>query len=413
MRVQGSKLIFVGIAVLWGAYVVFGPMLSRLLAGTFGDLVGEKTRGLIPDPERFFLVSLQETALLATAILVVALLLRVASAAMKGRGHAAPGRYVALAVLCFVCLNGLFVVAGTTTIFWISGYLAYPNYKQAFFNTNKILLAKSTAATRVVIAGSSQGHSQFDAGLLNESFYPDAQFVNLSYAGSSAWDLRLTLAQYERLRPDYVVTYISIMNFYDINPGASRIIPLVTWSSLSDVFQYRDDGYIEREDVLHATLSLIFPAFQMRRSLELSVFGPLAEKGFARPRIARIAPIARRSGASRYADRYEVGNGSEYQKSAFCVFLDRNIDLGVRPVIVVGQVHPALERAVDPAIMEDYGRFIVELERRYPETVIFIKRNELRHEIADYDDYMHIDNDERTHFTQRFSDLISELIVHE
>lgn len=406
MRVTGTKLIVAGIAAVWAAYLAFGPALSRLLAGTVGDLVGEKTRGLIPDPERFFLVSLQEAALLGTAILVVALVLRVASAAMKRRGYAEPGRYVALAVLCFVGLNGLFVVAGTTTIFWISGYLAYPNYKQAFFNTNRTLLAKSPAATRVVIAGSSQGHSQFDAGLLNESYYPDVQFANLSYAGSSAWDLRLTVGQYASLKPDYVVTYISMMNFYDTNPGGSRIIPLITWSTWPDVLQYRRDGYIEREDVFHAALSLAFPAFKLRRSLDLSVFGPLAEKGYARPRAARTKPVARRSGASRYADRYELGAGSRYQQAALIEFLERNLAAGTRPVVVVGQVNPALERAVDPAIMADFRRFVVELQRRYDGRVTFVERAELQHEIADYDDYMHISNDERTRFTQQFADVM-------
>lgn len=406
MRITGNKLIIAGIAALWAAYLAFGTAMSRLLASVAGDLVIAKTRGLIPDPQRFFLNSLQEAVLVATAILIVALILRLAGAAMKHRGYAASGRYVALAVLCFVCVNGLFVVAGTTTVFWISGYLAYPNYKQAFFNTNRTLLAKSAATTRVVIAGSSQGHSQFDAGLLNESYYPDVQFANLSYAGSSAWDLRLTLGQYASLKPDYVVTYISMMNFYDTNPGGSRIIPLVTWSTWPDVLRYRHDGYIEHEDVFHAGLSLIFPAFKLRRSLDLSVFGPLAEKGFARPRTTRTRPTKRRSGASVYADRYELGEGSRYQQAAFIEFLDRNIAAHTRPVVVVGQVNPALERAVDPAIMADLRRFVAELQRRYEGAVTFVERGELRHEVADYDDYMHISNDERTRFTRQFADVM-------
>lgn len=410
MRITGNKLIIAGIAAVWAVYFALGTTLARLLASVVGDLVVAKTRGLIPDPQRFFLNSLHEAALVATAILIVAFVLRIASAAMKHRGYAAPGRYVALAVLCFVCLNGLLVVAGTTTVFWISGYLAYPNYKQAFFNTNKTLLAKSPAAKRIVIAGSSQGHSQFDAGLLNESFYPDVQFANLSYAGSSAWDLRLTLGQYTGLKPDYVVTYISMMNFYDTNPGGSRIIPLVTWSTWPDVLRYRHDGYIEREDVFHAALSLIFPAFKLRRSLDLSVFGPLAEKGFARPRMERTKRVKRRSGASIYADRYELGEGSRYQQAAFIEFLDRNIAAYTHPVVVVGQVNPALERVVDPAIMADLRRFVVELQHRYDGAVTFVERGELRHASTNYDDYMHISNDERTRFTRRFADVMKDVL---
>lgn len=410
MRITGNQLIVAGIAVLWAAYFAFGAMLSRVLAGAAGELVVRKTRGLIPDPERFFRISLQETVLILTAVFVVALVLRFASAAMKRRAIAAPGRYVALAVLCFVCLNGLFVVAGTTTVFWISGYLAYPNYKQAFFNTNRTLIAKSPATRHVVIAGSSQGHSQFDAGLLNEAYYPDVQFANLSYAGSSAWDLRLTFGQYVSLAPEYVVTYISMMNFYDTNPGGSRIIPLVTWSTWPDVLAYRDDGYIEREDVFHAALSLVFPAFKLRRSLDLSIFGPLAEKGFARPRARQAKRVVRRSGASRYADRYELGEGSRYQQAAFIEFLERNIAAGIRPVVVVGQVNPALERAVDPAIMADLRRYVVELRQRYDDRVTFVERAELRHESTDYDDYMHISNEQRTHFSRRFADVMESVL---
>ncbi len=406
MRATGNTPIVAGIAALWAAYFVLGTTVSRVLDRIAGDVVATKTRGLIPDAERFFHTSLRETALIATAILIAVVVLRLASAAMKRCEFTAPGRYLALAVSCFVCLNGLFAVAGTTTIFWVSGYLAYPNYKQAFFNTNKALLENSLAMTKVVIAGSSQGHSQFDAGLLNRSYYPDVQFANLSYAGSSAWDLRLTLGQYANLQPDYVVTYISIMNLYDTNPGGSRIIPLITWSTWPDVLEYRRDGYIEREDVFHAALSLAFPAFKLRRSLDLSIFGPLAEKGFARPRMAAPQPVVRRPGASRYADRYELGEGSRYQRAAFKAFLERNIAAQVQPVVVVGQVNPALERAVDPAIMADFRRFVIELQRDYESSVTFVEREELQHGIADYDDYMHISNDERRRFTQQFADLM-------
>lgn len=392
---------------LWIGYFTLAGLLSTALARLVGSLITDKTRGLVPDPTLFFRQVLFESVVLLTTVLILVVI--ASYAPMLCRKYRIEGfyRYTLVSVLIFASVNVFVGMAANTTLYWLGSYLAYPNLKQSFFNTNLTLLENAKTPKTVAIVGSSQGQSQFDAGIMNQAFYPETQFANLSYPGAKAWDFNLLFGKYQRLQPDVIVVYVSVMNFYDKTSGSSRIIPLVTASSLPEIIQYQKDGFIDQQDLIHGLISLALPLYQSRRNIELALLGPLAEKGFAIQRARAHTPLAEPK--RHYADRFLISELSDYQKLSFQSFVARNLDAGFKVVVVKGQVSPKLEKRLQPGILEDYEQFIDDTKAQFP-TARILDESVPRHVTAVYDDFMHINNTERASFTKSIIKLIKNEI---
>ena len=372
------------LALLWLGYFLFAGSVADAGADRWGEKLIQRSANVIISPARFLRQVMFEGCMLMTAIVFLAGTVRAVS--LWCRRFRRELRWAPLSAISFALLNLWLLLAGQTTVFWAGLYAVYPNLRQTGFHVQRTML-NSGDETKIAVLGSSQGLTEFDCGIWNEAFRGKVRFGNLSHPGNSCFDLLLVQQHYVQCKPKLVVCYLSEMNIYS-GAGGGRVLPFATWATATDIAQ-APSSVITDEQKLIAACGVI-PFFKYRRSIELAIFGRIAEFGFRPKRDgASASKEGKDAAAQKRADSFRVDEQSDFQKKSLRKFLERHRDLGAKVVIVIGQVNPVVGDRLAAEVISDRDRFYQSLVEEFPE-VEFWTDQMFRHPSADYDDFMHL-----------------------
>ncbi len=394
-----------GIGLMWLGHLLGAVPLSDFLNAQIGTWLEGVGKGRIVNARLFFLQIEKETLQLLTTPIVIAGLMRWIYVSAKSIVHPKlRGLFAAFLVL--ILLNAWIVVARDTTLFWGGIFFAHPNLKQSAFHFERNLLA-ATPVTRkkVVVIGSSQGRSQIDTGQLDRIFSGRARFGNLSYAGAAASDFPLILDHISTTGANTIICYVSEINFYE-NISASRFLPLlklrrVPWA----VSLAREVDGLDSK-VRYGTLAAVLPMFQLRRAVELAFFGGLAEKNFSVP-VKKRRPTDKPT-ITKFEKRARIlsmNKDQNIQKTEFVRFIKEAKDLGIRVIIIQGQINPKVTSHLPPSMRIDFERFLQEVTNKFSN--VHLITDELPSHISeDYEDSTHIWHHVRKNYTVEVSKVL-------
>jgi len=396
---------------IWAAYALLGSWLATGIADILGKRIVASSQGKIPDARSFLEICAWEGTVLTTAA-VVAAALGVALSRWLARFVSSRWLWLPLTLFVFVASNAWMALAGETSLFWSAAYVAGPNLKQAAFHAERLLLRDSQASQRVVFVGSSQVQFEIATGQLNYSYYPEAQFANLGYAGAQAFDLLLLQESYLELHPAVAVCYLSELNLYTPFAGG-RFLPFLSPRGLSDYLELMPPRSARKEDIVSGIEGMVIPAFRLRRALEFALFDTEAGEISRGRRGVKTGPAVEISRdelmaqkAERQAGQYRLGPEGEAQKRALERFIERNAQAGILTVLILGQVHPELEKRISEEVRDDFVAYVRGLERPGADGVVVVDERR-SHDNADYGDLMHITPEARKRFTDRMGKTLA------
>lgn len=396
---------------IWAVYALLGSWLTTEIADILGKRIVASSQGKIPNARNFLEICAWEGAVLTTAAVVAA---AVCAALSRWLARCVSSRWLwlPLSLFVFVAANAWIALAGETNLFWCATYVAGPNLKQAAFHAERLLLRDSHASRRVVFVGSSQVQFEVATGQLNDSYYPEAQFANLGYAGAQAFDLLLLQESYLALKPDVAVCYLSELNLYTPFAGG-RFLPFLSPRGLADYLELMPAGAARTEDIVSGVEGMAIPAFRLRRAIEFALFDTEAGEISKGRRGAKTGPVVEVSHdevmarkAKLQAGQYRLGPEAEAQKRSLERFIDRNAKAGIRTVLILGQVHPELEKRISEDVRDNFVAYVRGLERPGADGVVVVDERR-SHDNADYGDLMHITPEARKRFTDQMGKTLA------
>ncbi len=395
-----------GIGLLWIGYLLGGAPLADFVNAQIGTWLEAMSKGRIVDSRLFILQIEKETLQLLTAPVIVSGLMRWIYISAKS---IVPFKLRGLLAtfLVLILLNTCLVVARDTTLFWGGIFFAYPNLKQSAFHFERNLLATAPdTQEKVVVIGSSQGRSQIDTGQLDRTFTGRARFGNLSYAGADAIDFTLFLDHISTTGANTIICYVSEINFYDKRISASRFLPLLNLKRIPWALSLARQVDSLDSKVHYGILAAVLPMFQVRRAVELAIFGRLAEKNFSVP-IKRRRPIDKPTITKfeRRAQGLSMNTYRSIQKTAFVQFIKEAKNLGIRVVIIQGQINPEVSSFLPPAMRIDFEAFLQEVTSGSSNVTLLT--DELpSHMSEDYEDSTHVWHHVRKNYTLEVSKVL-------
>lgn len=390
----------------WGVYLTVGTSLSEFGASRLGAKLEQSSNGLIADAPAFLRNRIREIVLLSTMLFGLIVGGAVLERAVRHRVRTL-FLWIPLSVYVFVAANLLLLAAEDTAVFWVGMVPLGGGNKQAIFHTNRTVLRESQATNRGVVIGSSQGGTEIRAGELSRDLRPEAEFGNLSYAGSGAFDFLLLQDQYLPLHPRLVVVYTSEMTFHN-ELGEGRFLPFLNPQNAMVLSEMGWKG-AKSGSVWTGLGAYLLPSFRVRRAVELSVFG--SESGEFRARIKSGPKKSIEEVADERSRGYQIDGDTEILKRAFQRFLEINAREGITTVLILGQVNPLLEERISSEVKSDYREFL--LAQANAKTPAVIVLSDLpRHEFADYEpnDLMHIHSHVRSEFTSELAARIKPIL---
>lgn len=404
-----------GALSVWGAYALLGSWLVTEIADILGKRLIASSQGKIPVARDFLQICAWEGAVLTSAIFGIAAI-GVALSRWMSQFVSPRWLWLPLSLFLFVATNAWIALAAETNLFWSAIYVAGPNLKQVAFHAERLLLRDSRASQKVVFVGSSQVQFEIATGHLNQTYYPEAQFANLGYAGAVAFDLLLLQESYLDLKPDVAVCYLSELNLY--TPfGGGRFLPFLSPRGLSDYLELWPANAAKVGDLVSGIEGMALPVFRLRRALEFALFDTEAgemKKSRRGTKTQTTAPettaderMAQQ--AEKLAGQYRLGPDAEAQKRSLERFIERNSQAGIRTVLILGQVHPELEKRISADVRDDFVEYVRGLAKPGDVGVVVVDERQ-SHDNADYGDLMHITPEARIRFSDRMGKTLAGIL---
>jgi hypothetical protein len=386
----GAFVVLAWVAALAGRPV--GTVVERLAGRELRSML----RGRVSNVPEFVAHSITEMAFLLTVTVVAIAIVAAVSVYLRRTLSNRVAALLAAVAASFVAANVVAYAASCTAIFWLALYAAGPNLKQPAFHIERLLLMSESGPTRMVIVGSSQGHSEIRASYLDEQCGNRYKFANLSFAGSSGFDFLMLEEQFRPLRPSYVLVYISPQAFFTGAQGG-RLLPFLSFGTLQDARRLGLLGRLTEDDIWYGTLGMLSPLFRARRAVSDAVFGEAAGGDDEAQPDAAAAPPDR---VTAVASQYRVNEDSALHMRAFGEFLERVVSHGATPIVLVGQVSPVLQARLAPAVEPAFDAFVQKLGT-IP-GVRVVHDGLVVHRANDYapGDYMHVTDDARMAYTK-------------
>lgn len=392
-----SALVLGAVAVLWGVYLGVAGPIARWAGTRFSDAILALGKGRIVDPVVFVQNRGADSVLLVTLIALLALALWFAHRFVMARFDRT-WTWLPLSGAWLLALNVFLLGASKTAMWWLVLHAAHPNLQLTAFHIERILAEEGDRTARVVVLGSSQGQSEISSGDLTTYGAPEVQTANLSYAGATAADFPLMREHYQTLDPEVLLIYLSPINLY-AGASATRWTPLLTPNSLGYVSERGAMPLVETPRKLQGLLGLGIPMVKQSRALQHAVFGTVSEQGYFRPGFGAGLEIE----VAKYTPE-PVAAG--FQEDILIDFLTEEAEAGRFALVIDGMVHPILEQALDPAVMDAY-RATIERVRGLHENIVVVKDELPSHPPADYLDLYHISPEVRTEYTKDVADVLS------
>jgi hypothetical protein len=213
------------------------------------------------------------------------------------------------------------------------------------------------------------------------------------------------------LNPRLVICYLSELNFY-AHTGDGRLLPFLSWQGISDLRRLDPNGVVLSDRMGLGIFGMLLPAFRQRRAIELALLGGEAGDAGAMQSAdgSKTAKSLEQIAATRGAE-YLIGPESEFLKSAFRMFLERNRAAGITTILIRGQVNPVLEEHIPASVREEFPRFLHALkDDREPRVVVLDDCPRHTAEAYGNHDLMHIRKSERERFTQALASRLAPIL---
>lgn len=395
------------IAMGWCAFGLGGRTFANAFAGRFGNALLKLGEGKVASAEDFLYHRMFESAWLATLILVWILVHFSVQVLASRSTRLRPYGWIAHCLAGFLALNLWLSQATQTAAFWICFWEGEQTQNLARFHIKLVLTGEQPAGPRAVLVGSSQTRAQIEEGILNAALAPKLRTTDLDYPGSKALDVLIMYEVVPRARPDYVIWYVSEADFY--SGSSSEVIPnFLTLGDVPDLLGRGGFRFVPAERLGYGILGDILPVFRLREVLAQRVLGP--ETGYLQQQqydTSLETDLAVR--AQRAAKSYNVNSESRFQQRAMEDYIIRCQRSGRRVILIAGQLHPVLERALAPAIRPHMLSFLRELAEKYPNVTLIEKLPEQSGE--DYDDLTHVNRAAQVRFSRFLAAQLDVILV--
>ena len=241
-------------------------------------------------------------------------------------------------------------------------------------------------SVRAVLVGSSQTRAQIDEDKLNAQLGPLLRTTELHYPGSKAYDVFLIQPTVTRMRPQFVICYVTEAYFYNGSVGETPP-NFLRLSDAPDLVRRGATKFIPKEYIGSGLLGQVLPVFRFRQVLAQRVFG--AQAGQIRQQQYNAAleiDLAER--ARRVAKEAHSDEQSRFQQRAFEDFVVRCEKDQQKVVLLIGQMNPLFDRAADPRLRSEMLAFLRELARKHPNVTLV--ENLPAQSVEDYEDVTHV-----------------------
>lgn len=231
--------------------------------------------------------------------------------------------------------------------------------------------------------------------------------TDLHFDGSSLYDMTLCLAHLPDVHLDYIITYLSEVNFY-LDYDTERFM---YFFGVRDLARYLTLGAgrpgIDRYLVC-GLLGDIFPVYRVweplsdrlkiwqTRNLDQALYDASLESDLA-------------VRAQLHARTMSFGPNSAFQKRTFADFARMCRQRGAHLIVCRGQVNPILERAMNPAFRSDLTAFFREQAAADPNIILLDESQSPPQVESDYDDLTHVNNAARQRFSQYIANVLEKL----
>lgn len=394
------------LAACWAGYALLGAKLSQMVAARFGAALLRFGQGKFNDPAWFVQNRLREALWLATIFCACLAVQALVAHGLVTRMKTARWRWTLRGTSGFVLLNVWVGLAAQTAIFWAALGLGVgvENYLQ--FQFKRIIAAEIRAPAQAVLVGSSQTRSQIDENVLNEQLGSQLWTTELHYPGSTAYDLLLIEPVLQRLRPQFVICYLSERYFYT---GTETEVAknFFTFSQLPDFSRRGAARFISAERVAYGLLGDLLPVFQCREALSRRFLGQAVMNLQQAAHDSSLA-VDLDARAAETAKTFTMTDSAAFQKQAFEDFVSRCEAGGMRVVLLAGGMNPLLLPHFNPAIRADMTQFLHDLQQRHPTLVV--TENLPAQTPADYEDLSHVNLEAQTRFSLYLVGFLKDLL---
>lgn len=393
----------------WGIYAAAGPRLAALVAGRAGRVIASLGEGKVASPGDFVQYRMREALGLATLLLAWGVAHVVVTRWQQRRGSPRRWRWLTHSAVAFACLNLGLAQAQKTVLFWGFMWQGQQTQNLTRFHIKLILATEDPNRARAVLVGSSQTRAQIDEEKINVQLGPLLRTTELHFPGSKAYDVFLLQPVVAKVRPQYVICYVTEAYFHSgsVSEGPPNFL---TPGDLLDLARRGGLKFIPSERTGTGLLGRLLPVFRLRQVLSQRLFGTqtgqLQQQQYNAALETDLAERARRA-----AQEYHINDESRFHQRAFEDFVRRCQNDQQQVILLAGQMNPLFGRAVDPAIRVEMMRFLRELAAKYQNVTLV--ENLPAQTPEDYADVTHVTKPVQERFTQFFTEWLRRFLAEQ
>lgn len=396
--------LILALAAGWLGYALAGGKVAALVAEHFGGLLMRLGQGKFRDSAWFVQFRMMEVLWLATVALALAVAHWGFNLWLKRRWPTANWRGIANGMLGFVTLNIWVGTALNTALFWAVLGMGGGVQNLMQFQFKRILLEENRTPVRAVLMGNSQTRAEIKEEILNAELGTNFWATELHFPGSHGYDILLLEDQIRKARPDMVICYVTEIYFYGSSQGETPP-NFLGLSDLPELWRLGGEHYLTWNELFSGLLGDICPIFRCRQVFAQRLFGSATAQIKQQQYDMSLNPdLGKR--AEEHKSGLRISPESTFQKRAFELFVSDCEVSGRRIVLLEGGFNPLFERQIDPAIHQDMHEYLVGLQQRHHNVVLFPLSVLPKQTVKDYDDLDHVNPD----MQQRFSLWLAEQI---
>lgn len=399
------------VTTTWLVFAFFGQIIADLAEAKLGPQILSATKGRIFDPNQFVHDRLYDIAyLISIGILATAAI----EAVVYGLGRVMHERwrFVPVAAMSFVILNGAVLLASRSASFWLPSTILASSMRLANAKLSEQILWQNAKGRTGMVLGSSQANAQLGVEYLNKILEEDTLFAEQSYCAGHPMNVLMLQDGWQK-HPDVAIWYLSILDIYNHIELGSAAQPLMTATTQKDVMELQGDEAMGRLRMRYAKLGRTIPMFRIRRTSEFALFGTTGVPRITNRNRTMDAEAERARQRARMIEVLTVGTdpptyetACQFQRGCIRRVVQRFDEHGTKLVVITGHVHPEVESQM-PEKRAELLRLLREMESQ--SNNVFVIDNELPRPTADeYRDFTHLDDSKRFEYTSKVVELLKE-----
>lgn len=385
-------------AASWLAFHLIGMGAARLIAKWCGAILLRVSNGKFDDPILFVHGRLRECLTLATVVLALWL---VGSAIRRriDRSDRSPGvRGLQQAAVLFISINIFVWACGGTVLFWSLFYDKKQVDNFAQYQIKRELFSELHGRRRAVLIGNSQTNRSIDEVAMNAMIGSQLWTTELTQPGARGFDMLILSRDIPLKRGDWVICYITEINFYGMGSGIVAA-DFLHFGELPDLAEFHGWSQLAPGSIRSGLLGRVLPLYRYRNSLSHRLLGWEMTRVHQTRHDSAVNPDPDAQ-ARLSASKLGIGKGSEFEQAAFIRMADELSEKGCTLIVIAGNLHPALAKRIAPEVREDLAGFFKTLKHRHPDHVAIVDGS--RFFVPDADSFLDL-----VHFTdnaqQRFT----------